>query len=254
MSLYYTSYYDLSTICFVPRNARVIRAHRKKKFYLRRSFVNPRIILVIAVAIVMLWFALGTLYNIRRGEKLLRWMQKGLPRVGERTTFRWLGSSVAELIIAQGKGTTRRVEILVALAPRDLAWNWLLAVLRGRRDVVILRVDLSNAPRLALELANPKSWTGRLALNETSQEGWQSQDYQGLTLAAPAGLQKMAEAFLEQLQEPLSRLSARYDRVGLRKETPHLEVHLPFPDIRQVNADQFFAALQELARKINQPG
>ncbi len=226
---------------------------RTNNFYAGELTMEPRYILVIAVAVVMLWYALGILYNIRRGEKLLRWMQGGLPRIGKRTTFRWLGSSVAELVIAQGKSPTLRLEILVALVPRDLAWNWLLASLRGRRDVLILRADLNNAPRLALDLANPKSWTGRMALNQAVQSDWQTQDHQGQTLATPAGLLKMAASFLEQLQEPLRRLSPHYDRISLRKETPHLEVHLPFPDIRQADADQFFAALQDLARKINQP-
>jgi hypothetical protein len=56
--------------------------------------VNPQYLLVVAVAIVMGWFAFGVIYNLRRGDKLLKWMQTGLPRIGTRTTFRWLGTSV----------------------------------------------------------------------------------------------------------------------------------------------------------------
>ena len=33
---------------------------------------------------VMLWFALGTQRNIRRGNGLLSWLQDGLPLLGER--------------------------------------------------------------------------------------------------------------------------------------------------------------------------
>ena len=216
--------------------------------------MEPRYFLVLAVALIMSWFAIGVLYNIRRGEKLLRWMQGGLPRIGERTTFRWLGSSVAHLVIAQGKGPTKRVEILLALAPRDVPWNWLYAVLRGRHDILILRVDLNNAPRLALELSNPKTWTGRLSLHQVQQEGWQSQEYQGQILMAPAGLLKLAAEFLERLQGAAQKLAPSYDRFSLRKETPHLEVHLPFPDPKVDDAQAFFTALQDLARAIHQPG
>lgn len=216
--------------------------------------MEPRYFLVLAVALIMGWFAIGILYNIRRGNQVLRWMEKGLPRIGERTTFRWLGSSVAELVIAQAKDPTRRVEILIVLAPRDVPWNWLFAVLRGRHDVLILRADLNSAPRLALELSNPKTWTGRMSLDVVRQEGWQSQEYLGQTLMAPAGLLKMAAEFLSRLQQPAKKLSPRYDRFSLRKDTPHLEVHIPFPDTKRDDAMAFFIALQDLARAIHQPG
>jgi hypothetical protein len=216
--------------------------------------VDPKFFLVIAVAFVMGWYAIGTMYNVRRGEKLLKWMQSGLPRIGERTTFRWLGSSVAELVIGKGRGPTRRLELLLALAPRDLPWNWLFAELRGRRDVLILRVDLGSTPRMALEVANPKSWTGRMSLNQVHQEGWQAQEYNGMTLMAPAGLLKLAAEYFPRLEEPIHHLTASYSRFGLRKESPHLEIHIPFPDIKTVEADGFFAALQDLARAAHPPG
>src|SRR5206468_1204685 len=52
------------------------------------------------ILFVMLWFALGTQRNIRRGNALLEWLQGGLPIIGPRTTLRWLGSSAVELHVA----------------------------------------------------------------------------------------------------------------------------------------------------------
>src|SRR5436190_18561166 len=49
------------------------------------------------VLLVMLWFALGTQRNIRKGNAVLAWLQGGLPILGRRTTVRWLGSSAVEL-------------------------------------------------------------------------------------------------------------------------------------------------------------
>lgn len=213
--------------------------------------MDPKYLLTMAVAVVMLWFALGTIYNVRRGQNLVRWMQGGLPRLGERSTYRWLGSTVAELVIAHGKGATRRVEILAALAPRDLAWNWLLAAMQGRKDVLILRVDLARAPRLALEWANPQTWTGRMALQEAAREEWQAQDFKEQVLMAPKGLVTLAIEELTRLEAPLNRLAPQPVRFALRKDHPHLEVHLPFPDTGQVSADHFFAALQTLAAAVH---
>ena len=53
------------------------------------------------ILFVMLWFALGTQRNIRIGNDLLRWLQRGLPLLGRRTTLRWLGSSAVELRIVE---------------------------------------------------------------------------------------------------------------------------------------------------------
>jgi hypothetical protein len=82
--------------------------------------VNPQYILVAAVILFMGWFAIGVVYNLRRGEALLKWMQGGLPSIGQKTTFRWLGTSVAELVIAHAKKPFRRLETLLVLKPRDV--------------------------------------------------------------------------------------------------------------------------------------
>ena len=59
--------------------------------------MDPQYILVIAVVIIMGWFAIGVIFNLRSGDALLKWIQNGLPIIGLRTTFLWLGTSVAEL-------------------------------------------------------------------------------------------------------------------------------------------------------------
>src|SRR5881396_1229899 len=53
------------------------------------------------LALVLIWFALGTQLNVRRGNRVLAWLQEGLPALGPRATLRWLGSSVAALSIVQ---------------------------------------------------------------------------------------------------------------------------------------------------------
>ena len=204
--------------------------------------------LTIIVGVVMGWFAFGIIYNLRRGDSLLRWMQQGLPRLGERTTFRWLGSSVAELVIAQAKRPFRRAEIMVVLAPRDVPWNWLMAHLRGRRDTLILRLHLLNPPLLDMELADPRSWTGRTICHQLNGRNWENRIQPGeLRLMAPKGLLNLAETTLGRLKEPLQRLSPRYFRLGLRKEAPQLEVHIPFPQ-KNGDAGEFFKVLQELGQ------
>jgi hypothetical protein len=212
--------------------------------------VNPQYLLVVAVAIVMGWFAFGVIYNLRRGDKLLKWMQTGLPRIGTRTTFRWLGTSVAELVIASARKPFRRLETLLVLKPRDVFWMTLTAMAQGRDDIVIYRAQLSDAPLLDLELADSRTWSGRNALKETAARGWESKEYQNLTLMAPKGLLDLASRTLDGIALPLQGFSQKYVRFALRKGNASMEVHVPFPNPPNTDAQAYFEALRTLAKAV----
>lgn len=212
--------------------------------------MSAQAIVVIAVVIFMGWFALGMIYNLRRGERLLKWMQGGLPLVGQRTTFRWLGTSVAELGIARAKRPLQRLDILLVLKPRDVFWLTLLALAQGRDDVLIFRAHLNTPPLVDLELADPKTWSGRAALNRVAARGWEATDYHGLRLMAPKGMLGLAAETLDRLAVPMQTFSPRYVRFGLYKSAPNLEIHVPFPDPQRHDAQAYFRSLQDLVGAI----
>lgn len=216
--------------------------------------MNPQYILVVVVLIVMGWFAFGVIYNLRRGDALLKWMQKGLPKIGQKTTFRWLGTSVAELVIAHAKKPFRRLETLLVLKPRDVFWMTILAYFQGREDIVIFRAQLSTAPPVDLELADPGTWSGRNAISYAGERKWESRTYRGLQLMAPMGLLGLAATTLDKLATPMDNLSGRYARFSLRRDASrqNLELHLPFPAFRTLDAGQYFEGLRELARAISE--
>ena len=214
--------------------------------------MDPQYILVIAVIVIMGWFAIGVIYNLRRGDALLKWIQTGLPNIGQRTTFRWLGTSVAELVIAHAKKPFRRLETLLVLKPRDIFWMTILATFQGRNDIVIFRGQLTTAPVTDLELLDPNTWSGRTALRELQQRKWESKPYKDMQLLAPNGLLDMAATTLEKLAVPMDKLSPRYARFSLRRDAPNFEVHVPFPEYRVASAQKYFDALRELARAIGE--
>jgi hypothetical protein len=214
--------------------------------------VNSQYIVIVAVAIFMGWFAFGMIYNLRRGDKILKWMQDGLPLIGQRTSFRWLGTSVAEMSIAKAKRPFQRLDTLLVLKPRDVFWMTLIALAQGRDDVLIFRSYLSTPPLLDLELADPKDWSGRNALRQAASRGWETTDFQGLRLMAPRGLLELAAKTLQQLNAPMRALSSRYLRLSLRKTAPNLVVHVPFPDPRSMDARAYFHALGELGRAVTE--
>lgn len=214
--------------------------------------MNSQYIVVVAVAVFMGWFAIGMIYNLRRGDALLKWMQDGLPLIGQRTTFRWLGTSVAEMGIAKAKRPFQRLDTLLVFKPRDVFWMTLIALVQGRDDVLIFRSYLSAPPLLDLELADPKTWSGRAALSLVAKRGWEGADYHGLRLMAPKGLINLAATTLDQLAAPMQSLSPHYIRFSLRKTAPNLEVHVPFPDPRADDAKTYFQSLSELGRAVGE--
>src|SRR3990172_3077995 len=131
--------------------------------------------LLVLVFLVMGWFAVGIIWNIRRGSAILRWMQGGLPKLGEKTTLRWLGTSVVEMSIQRAKPPFRQVQVLLVLTPRDVPWLWLLAASRGRKDTLIVRGQLATAPRLEYEVASAQSWTGQRSIAEARSRRWGEQ-------------------------------------------------------------------------------
>ena len=216
--------------------------------------MDPKYLLIPAVIFVVGWFGVGIIYNLRHGEAVLRWMQNGLPRIGQKTTMRWLGTSVAQMVIAKAKGPFRSLETLLVLSPRDVPWLWLLSSLQGRRDTLIFRAQLSVPPPVDLELVDPASWTGRSALKQALARGWISQPYHELQLLASPVQMPLAQETLERLDAPARNLSPQYRRFSLRRDSPHLELHLGFPNPRQTDPARFFEALISLARAIGERG
>ncbi len=206
-----------------------------------------QLVTVLAFA-VLIWFVAGTIWNVRRGRELMRWMQGGLPALGERTTVRWLGSTAVEMIIRNARAPFEEAAVVVFLEPRDVPWMWAISRRRGRRDTLIVRGRLRAAPRVDLEALDRTSWSGRDALRgmpsgewsvrEPSSPGGLSTYYQ-----TPAALAR-ADALLELARG--AGLEVR--RLSVRRREPHLQVHLALPGAR-TSASEFFEAVRALGTR-----
>jgi len=197
-------------------------------------------IAIVAIALVA-WFAAGTFWNVRKGSAAMRWMQDGLPMLGSRTTVRWLGSSAVEMVLREANAPFASATLVIFLEPRDLPW-WPLSRLRGRRDTLIVRGALRNAPRVELEALDPASWSGRDALPRVPRE-WPVRQASGLAL------QGGSDAALMRAEELLA-LAARHGlavrRLSVRRAEPHFQVHIGLPDAGKP-AREFFEAVRALA-------
>jgi hypothetical protein len=197
---------------------------------------------VVAVAVVA-WFAAGTIWNVRLGREVLRWMQGGLPVLGERTTVRWLGSTAVEMVIRDGKPPFRAATVVIFLEPRDLPW-WPLSHLIGRRDTLIVRGVLRRSPAFELEALDPKSWSGRDARSRVPA-GWPVQQAEG----SGVSVHHSDAAALARAEEILARAQHNgfaIRRMSVRLTEPNFQIHVALPD-RSRPAREFFEAVRALA-------
>jgi len=217
--------------------------------------MDPSQALLAALVVLILgWFAVGVIWNIRRGSAVLKWMQAGLPRLGERTTVRWLGSSAVLLAIERARPPFRRVEVVIVLEPRDVPWFWLLARARGRRDLLILRGQLAAAPAFEYDWLLPGSWSARERRGRADGRDWPAENLEALRFQAPPATQNLARAAALSALAAARAISAAPIRLSSRRGQPHLELHVPLPHPARADAGEFFGAVRRLADVMGERG
>ncbi len=203
---------------------------------------------VLAVIVFVGWYGVGTQWNVRLGHNALKWLQKGLPLVGEKAVLRWLGSSVVELKIAKAKDPFRSAEVLIAMEPRDVPFLWWWARLRGRRDLFIFRTQLRAAPHFDLEARLPRAW-GTPNLRSATPKWKPVQggvangmiaDYRGEV--SPYSINRLiVAASLEGLT---------LTRLAVCRGVPNLEAYFILPKFDQVSTQRVFNSLRELSEEV----
>jgi hypothetical protein len=195
--------------------------------------------------VIVAWFAAGSIYNVRRGREALRWMQGGLPALGARTTVRWLGTTAVQLGLRDPRAPFQEVSLIVFLEPRDVPWMWALSRTRGRRDLLIVRAQLRNPPRVDLEALDRRSWSGREVLPRLPASRWTVVEpgFPGRLAIFHQTAPALARA--EELVALAGKTGVAVRRLSVRQGKPHLQLHLALPG-PGVPAEALFQALREL--------
>ncbi len=202
-------------------------------------------IFIIVVIIVVGGFALGTQRNIHRGNNAMAWAQGGLPLVGEKTTVRWLGSSVLQLKIQNARRPFREVEVLFVLEPRDIAPLWFLARARGRRDLFIFRSRLHTLPDFEFEAFAPTAWSARGREAQLRSQKWQPVTVHDPLVAYAPEPPSAASRLLD-----LAALSGcPLVRLSIQRHDPNFEVHWPLAELQKLPASAVFETLRKLGQQ-----
>jgi hypothetical protein len=198
--------------------------------------------------LLVAWYFLGMWFNRRRGIHLARSLRDRLNALGaEELTGRWLNASIFQFVARRAISPIGKLAAIIVLESRELALIWLVNLLRGRRDLLVLRMDLRSTPRASLELeAYPKQVKPeREVQRRIAESGWEQAtvgDYMIYHQHGAAHLQETLAPLLEEWPPYLRRLS-------ISASSPHLLLSFS-PASPVLETEARFTAVQKLAEAI----
>lgn len=188
----------------------------------------------------------GTWLNRRRSRALGEWLQAGLETLGGKPTWKWVGtrSSGAQVTIDGARKPFRQLQITYLLLTRELLPLWGVELLRGKRDMLVIRADLRTKPGREFEVV-PTQGALRRKLDRESQQPWKWHE-------GPAGLGIATqgsddEVIIEQVTRFLQPYARHVQRLSLRQRSPHLILFAHVAGLAaQTTAEDFLRSVQAL--------
>ena len=190
----------------------------------------------------------GATANRRVRRVILRWAREGLAGLPEGATVRIYGTSGAVIRQGNPRAGIRDLAFTVLLEPREVPPVWLWERVRGRRDLVVLRIALSEAARADLEIAGRTSAFGRTAMaGLTEADGWKVVE-RGEAFTIAARRTRDAAALGGDLLRALVPAIPGLGQVSVRRGTQAVQVafSLPAPPLGPM-LDGLAAAARRLA-------
>jgi hypothetical protein len=200
---------------------------------------------LIALALVTLWYLGFVRYNRKKAQQLLHWICGASGREGMVVCVRWISASCFHLRLQFPAEDFREAHFKVQLLPREMPINWLLSRWRGRQEALTFEADLAYPPSFNLEVHNYR-WRKR-------QPGrFRQSDALVLVRTGPMVLTTRGD-WQQDLTNMMSGLLAsrdcNFERVEFHRHSPHFSATLPLKslDLNGDGAAQLFEALHELA-------
>jgi hypothetical protein len=185
-------------------------------------------IAVIALCLVLVaWYAIGYLYNLRHGRRLFAWLNAALEVLGGESTAGWIGSAAsgARIQVWHADAPFRRLEMTLLLARREIPLLWLLDHLRGRRDRLIIKATLRSPRPGEVEVTRPRrSFLEPTAVDYRREPSWAGEEgpHELLVVHRGSGVERQVASLRPWLQAYGSALR----RLAWQKSDPHIQIHL----------------------------
>lgn len=192
------------------------------------SALNPATVVIGVCVLLLIWYFIGGQWNRRRSRLFVRGLAKGFAGLGPPPKIQWLGTSAFQILAANPPDPFKRLGIMVVLEPREMLLVWIVNLLRGRHDLLVIKGEFQADPRWELELFDPATSTGREGRRSAEAERW--------VVADAAGSGQLGWAYPAGKADPRPRWSAiveglpfRLQRLSVRRSSPNLLISLTPP-------------------------
>lgn len=182
-------------------------------------------ILIGLVILLALWYLGASIFNRRRGLAIFQWLRADLERLGGEISASWIGSSAsgARIQVHKTDPPFRDLEVVYLMASRELLPLFLVDLLRGKRDQVIIKARLRSIIHSEIEIVPAQSGLAR-KMRAEKQQPWDIQDGPHNLLIGTRG--RKPDAPLESLDPLLKKYGPHIRQVSLSSKAPHLIVIL----------------------------
>lgn len=215
-------------------------------------FDSPLLTTALVVLLILLcWYFFGMQYNIRRGRRALKWLEQGLPVVGEKAALNWSGVSQVQIQIPKAKDPFRSAEILIQLQPRQVPLWWLWQSRTLAHDIMIVRAHLRTAPGFDLVSHSPRVPADE-KLKRHGAGQWNAVQG-GLANAMNADIRGNISPYtVNRLIVQTTLEGMTLTRLIVHRSAPNVEVHYLLPKFEQVSPQRLFTVLHQLGEEILQ--
>jgi len=198
----------------------------------------------ILLAILVGGYLLGTWLNRNRSKSLGLWLQAGLGVLGGQTRWKWVRtmSSGAQVNVTSADKPFRQAEILYLLLTREFVPLWGIELLRGKRDLLVMRAELRSRPGREFEVV-PISGKLRATLDgAVGDQPWIWQEMPaGLGLATRDGGDARLVAALRNF---LERYGRHVQRLSVRERNPHLILFASLTGLERTPSKEFLKGVR----------
>ncbi len=198
------------------------------------------------VVLLVIGYLAGTWLNRQRSKALGQWLQEGLKALGGKPTWKWIGtmSSGAQATVSGAAKPFSQAEITYFLLTRELLPLWGVELLRGKRDMLVIRADLRGTPAHEIEVVPLRGALRRTLDKQAGDQPWEWQE-------GPAGLGLATrgsghERIIAATRAFLDRYGQHVQRMSLRQRKPHLILFARLAGLEQAPAGDFLRAVGDV--------
>ena len=207
--------------------------------------IGQQIVIILSV-LLGVWYVVGAIINRRRGVATYQWIKGGLESLGKITEAKWIGTSGSggRLIVDAGTKPFRRIEVVFLLDSREILPLWLVNLLRGKKDEMILKANLRRVPSTPFEIGSQ----GNKALkNLGASTGMTIQAFESVPDFAVVTREKgQEEKIITRIEQFLSQYGESIKSISLQRQAPHLILRAALPVLRNDPPEAFFEDVKKI--------